>query len=60
MVHNLRLVDWQNPNGTYNRAKEMNSRFNALIGNGIHKDLINYPSLGKEVMMEVSTAEHNI
>ena len=60
MVHNLRLVDWYNPNGSYDWAELMNSKFKVLIESGNHKELINYRSLGKEALMAIPTAEHYI
>lgn len=58
MVHNLRLINRQDPNSTYDWAQEMNAQFKACILNDNHKDLINYPSLGKAATLSVPTPEH--
>ena len=58
MVHNLWMVNWENPNAVYDWAEEMNVKFKEYILNGDYKDLINYPSLGKAAMLSVPTAEH--
>jgi len=58
MVHNLRMINWQNPDSAYDWAQEMNARFKEYILNDNHKDLINYPSLGKAAALSVPTPEH--
>ncbi len=58
MVHNLRMVNWENPDGSYDWAEEMNAKFKEHILNGKYTDLIDYPSLGKAAMLSVPTPEH--
>ena len=58
MVHNLRLMNWANPDQTYDWAAEMNAKFKEYILGGDYKKLIEYPSLGKGAMLSVPTPEH--
>ena len=58
MVHNLGMVNWQNPNDGYDWADEMNSTFKKLIESNHHKELINYASLGKAASLAIPTPEH--
>ena len=60
MVHNLGMVNWQNPNGGYDWADEMNLTFKRLIETNHHKELINYNSLGKAAALAIPTPEHYI
>ena len=60
MVHNLRILNWDDPYGKYDWAEEMNSKMKSLIENNDHKDLINYSSLGKEAALAIPTPEHYI
>ncbi len=58
MVHNLRMMNWEDPDATYDWAAEMNAKFKDLILNGKTKELTDYPSLGKAAMLSVPTPEH--
>ena len=58
MVHNLGLVDWQHSEKAYDWAQEANEGFKRRIVDGNHRDLINYPSLGKAAILSVPTPEH--
>ena len=58
MVHNLRMVNWRNPGETYDWAQEANAAFKQRILEGNHRDLIDYPSLGKAAMLSIPTPEH--
>jgi 4,5-DOPA dioxygenase extradiol len=61
MVHNLRMVSWQNMNNPgfgYDWALKMNDTFKQLITDGDHKPLINYESLGAEAKLAIPTPEH--
>lgn len=58
MVHNLRLVDWQHPDETFDWARETNERFKQLITKNEHRTLIDYRQLGKSVELSVPTPEH--
>ena len=58
MVHNLGMVNWQNPNGGYDWAEEMNSTFKKLIAANHHSELINYSGLGRAATLAIPTPEH--
>jgi len=58
MVHNLRMVNWQNLEEKYDWTEQINERFKSLILDSNHQPLINYSSLGKEASMAIPTPEH--
>ncbi len=61
MVHNLRMVSWQNMNNPgfgFDWALKMNGTFKQLITEGDYKPLINYESLGAEARLAIPTPEH--
>jgi 4,5-DOPA dioxygenase extradiol len=58
MVHNLRMIDWGNPNAGFDWALNANEIFKKLITDNDHYSLINYNALGKEVLLSVPTPEH--
>ena len=58
MVHNLRVIDWHNPNGGYDWAVAANDTLKKLITNNDHQPLINYTTLGREMALSVPTPEH--
>lgn len=58
MVHNLRMINWENPHAVHDWAAEMNAKFKELILSGNHQDLINYPSLGSAATLSIPTPEH--
>ena len=61
MVHNLRMVSWQNidkPGFGFDWALKMNDTFKELISSGAHDKLIKYESLGKEALLSIPTPEH--
>lgn len=61
MVHNLRMVAWDKinePGFGFDWAIQANDTFKRLIHSGNHKDLINYPALGREVQLAVPTPDH--
>lgn len=61
MVHNLRMVAWDRLDDAefgYDWAISVNEKFKELIGNGNHRPLINYSSLGKEALLAIPTPEH--
>jgi 4,5-DOPA dioxygenase extradiol len=61
MVHNLRMIAWdhvEDPEYGYDWAIEANEKFKKLILNNDHKDLINYPGLGSDIMLAVPTPDH--
>ncbi|HEY5367998.1 MAG TPA: 4,5-DOPA dioxygenase extradiol [Hanamia sp.] len=60
MLHNLRMVSWDNMNENYGYdwTLQMNDKFKQLITNGDYKPLINYESLGAEGRLAIPTPEH--
>lgn len=61
LVHNLRLVDWQNfdtPDFAYDWAREAQLKINKLILDGDYSTLINFKSLGKDIEKAIPTPEH--
>jgi 4,5-DOPA dioxygenase extradiol len=58
MVHNLRMIDWHNPEGGFDWAIEMNDTFKRLITNRDHTSLIQYEALGTAARYAIPTPEH--
>ena len=59
MVHNLRMVSWEMINGGgYDWAIEANDKFKNAIINKNHNSLINYQTMGSDVMLSIPTPEH--
>jgi len=61
MVHNLRMVDWQNmntPDYGFDWAKEMNEIFKTKIEKADHQALIEYQNLGSAARLAVPTPDH--
>jgi 4,5-DOPA dioxygenase extradiol len=59
MVHNLRMMSWEMINGGgYDWAIEANEKFKKAILNKDHQSLINFQSMGSEVMLGIPTPEH--
>jgi 4,5-DOPA dioxygenase extradiol len=59
MVHNLRMVAWEMINGGgYDWAIEANEKFKNAILNKNHQALINYQTMGSDVMLGIPTPEH--
>jgi 4,5-DOPA dioxygenase extradiol len=61
MVHNLRMVSWQNINNPgfgFDWALQMNDTFKELITSGSHDKLIKYENLGREAQLSIPTPEH--
>jgi 4,5-DOPA dioxygenase extradiol len=58
MVHNLRAVDWQNPDSGFDWALEADALFRKLILTGDHAQLIHYAKLGSSVSKAIPTPEH--
>ena len=57
-VHNLRMVDWNNPNSGYDWAIEMNETIKTLVSSGNHKSLVEYDKLGKAAQLAIPTPDH--
>lgn len=63
LVHNLRMVDWQNfstPDFAYDWAREAQHKMNKLILDGDYSALIRYKSLGSDFEKAIPTPEHFI
>ncbi|WP_416868184.1 MAG: 4,5-DOPA dioxygenase extradiol [Imperialibacter sp.] len=58
MVHNLRLVNWNDMFAKYDWTESINAQFKSLISDRNHAPLINYQSLGKEAQLAIPTPEH--
>ena len=61
MVHNLRMVDWQNMdknNYGYDWAQEINNTFKSKIKSGAHNALIEYQKLGSAAKLAIPTPDH--
>jgi 4,5-DOPA dioxygenase extradiol len=58
MVHNLGVIDWHNPTGGYDWAKEASTRMKELIQRGDHGGLVNYSTQGKAFQLSIPTPEH--
>ena len=59
MVHNLRMMSWEMINGGgYDWAIEANDKFKNAILNKNHNSLINYQTMGSDVMLGIPTPEH--
>lgn len=61
MVHNLGMLDWDNPNSVnfgYDWALEASEKIKKFIINNEHKHLINYRSQGRAFDLAIPTPEH--
>lgn len=61
MVHNLRMVSWENlntPNFGFDWAIEANETFNKLILDRNHQSLIDYQKLGQFAKLAIPTPDH--
>ena len=61
MVHNLRMVDWQNMNRNnygFDWAREMNETFKSKIINHDHKAMMDYQNLGAAAKLAIPTPDH--
>jgi len=58
IVHNLHMVDWQNPNGAFDWAQEFDTKVKEHLVNGNFKELANYRSWGKSAQLAVPNNDH--
>lgn len=59
MVHNLRMMSWEMiKGGGYDWAIEANEKFKKAILNKDHSALVNFQSMGSDVMLGIPTPEH--
>lgn len=60
LVHNLKLINWQNPEGKYDWAEEINRKFKTNILSNDFTKLVNYNDLGSEAKLAIPTTDHYI
>ncbi len=60
MIHNLRLVDWENQHSGYEWALEANDGFKQMILHEEFDKLINYKKLASSFQLAVPTPDHYI
>lgn len=58
MVHNLRTIDWRNPDSGFDWALEADTKMREWIAARNHQALINYEKGGKAFSMSIPTPEH--
>jgi 4,5-DOPA dioxygenase extradiol len=58
MVHNLRTIDWRNPDSGFDWALEADTQMREWIAARNHQALINYEKGGKAFSMSIPTPEH--
>lgn len=58
IVHNLGMVDFNNPNSAYDWAIEFDSMVKKLLDKGDDAALINYEKLGKSALLSIPTNDH--
>ena len=58
MVHNLGMLNWNQPETTYDWATEIDEKFKKFILEGNHSALINYQQLGHAAHLAIPTPEH--
>lgn len=58
MVHNLRMLNWRDPDGGFDWAIEMNEKFKGAIEKNEIDKLIDYPSLGTAATLAIPTPDH--
>jgi len=60
MVHNLGMIDWENPQGAFDWAAEAGALLKQLISEGDHGRIVRYDALGPAMRLAVPTPEHYI
>ena len=58
MVHNLRMIDWDQPGSGFDWAVTANDRLKKFIADNDHDKLNHYSGLGREIALSVPTPEH--
>lgn len=58
LVHNLRRIDWRNPESAHAWAVEANELLKSLISGNEHEQLCRYAELGESVRLAIPTPEH--
>ena len=60
IVHNLRQVNWQDENASYDWALEVRDKVNTAILDGNHQSIIDFQHQGAAFQQAIPTAEHYI
>ncbi len=58
IVHNLRMLDWENPEGAFDWAREMNETLKKAIVENDHQSLVNYHAYGEGASLAIPTPDH--
>ncbi len=58
MVHNLRMLNWRDPDGGFDWAIEMKETFKKAIESNSFEKLLDYPSLGAAAKLAIPTPDH--
>jgi 4,5-DOPA dioxygenase extradiol len=58
MVHNLRAMNWHEPDKGFDWAVEMNEKFKSIIQTGDYNDLLRYEDLGTAAKLAIPTPDH--
>lgn len=58
IVHNLRIIDWNKPEGGFDWAIETDTRIRELIAGKNHQALIEYEKAGHAFELSIPTPEH--
>lgn len=58
IVHNLRVLDWENENNEYDWAKNFRQRVNECLINYEDEQLIEYKQWGNDAILSVNSSEH--
>jgi len=58
IVHNLRTINWNNPEGGYDWAIETDAKVRKLIDDRDHQSLIDYKKAGRVFEQSIPTPEH--
>lgn len=58
IVHNLRTINWKDPNGAYAWAADFDLQIKKALDSRDEKTLTNYESMGEMAKLSVPTAEH--
>lgn len=58
MVHNLRILDWKNPNGAYDWATEANEGLKSMIVAEDYNKLCQAESISKSYQLAIPTPDH--
>jgi 4,5-DOPA dioxygenase extradiol len=58
MVHNLGVLNWNDPDGGYDWAIEAGTRMKELIVSNEHAQLVDYSAQGRAFQLSIPTPEH--